>query len=312
MVAAGKRFKKAQDITRSWSAARRQQLLQTPEIQELLTALELDKAHLVPVSTATVANVKAVTGFNFSANRYAGYSNWDLDALNPLPPVCPSSVFMDHLKRVNKWFNIAKAAVTRSILDAPILEAAEHFQKQQPDQKTLLPFFGEVSVSQYKPDKSLSRVTWTIWEAKNAVTAIGGRVMLPLLAYMAMVYGARRAARKSNAGIFGFQTNGTQWIFARIDNNGGVWQSPQYDNQPTVLRHLSFLLSCVKTASQTTTPFGSTEDLGRSALADAFENLPGYKPAIRTTIQERALLDVEVETYSLDPVGTEERDDDEE
>ncbi|KND02974.1 uncharacterized protein SPPG_08977 [Spizellomyces punctatus DAOM BR117] len=301
MIAIKKRFSKAQAVAQQWTEERRQQLLKDPEIKELLGALELERAQSVPVSSASPEDIAKVTGFNFSQNDMEGYSNWDLEAQNVIPPLQPSDVFTRQMDRLNRWFNPKSEALARSFLDNYILEGLEHTQPSD----SPLTFYGEVSVSQTNPSVKMTLAgdidyvfaygdatkpqvqnIVLLAEAKSRRVAIGGWIMVQLLAYMAMVYRARKVSKKINPGVFGIMTNGHAWIFCRIDNDGEVYQSPRYTGTDVVLRNLAFVLDASKISSPSTTPFGSEEDLSASSVFASLEHLAGYTPAIKSAEEE--------------------------
>ncbi|KAJ3177550.1 hypothetical protein HDU85_005831 [Gaertneriomyces sp. JEL0708] len=272
----GKRFRKAQEITASWSAERREQLLRTPEIQTLLDTLRLAQPQTVRVSSASVLDVKKVTGLDFSRNTGVLYSNWDLDTLNPLLPITPSPTFTEQLARIKQWFRPAKEALTRSIVDT--------VDQHNPEKNLTLSGDMDYIFGYGDMDAEHTHNIVLIIAAKNGLTPIGGKTLVQLFAYMAMVFGARRAAKKKNPG------------------------SEAYKDRDTVLRHLIFFLRVVTAASPNTTPFGSSKDLAQSELVQSLD-LPGYEPTTTDTA-EGPQLDREVENYYTSTAGLGEFEDD--
>ncbi|KAI9009410.1 hypothetical protein BC832DRAFT_363496 [Gaertneriomyces semiglobifer] len=325
MSATGKRHAKVREFAKGWSEERRARLLEIPELRTILEFLELDKPSTFEVASATAAQILKVTALDFTKNQRFGYSNWDLGADNALPSLTPSNAFTEHVCRVNKWFTPEKEALTRSLVDGYILEAAEVAEKE--GLRSSLVFFGELSIRQHNPETqatlsgSMDNVfayadgqeeyvhnIFLIGVAKNQYEPFGGRRVLQLFGYMAMVFRARQRAKKTNPGVFGFITNGAFWIFARIDNDGSIWQSAVFSDEATVLRHLSFVLIAATAASPSTTPYGCVENLSESSLSEAFDSLPGFEATTRTTTESR--LDAEVENFFLETAGNVEESED--
>ncbi|TPX63500.1 hypothetical protein SpCBS45565_g06585 [Spizellomyces sp. 'palustris'] len=290
-----------------------EQLLATPEIKEMLGALEFEKPLSVPVSSASCEDIDEVTGFNFCKNQFNGYNNWDLQAQNGIPPFQASDDFTQHTDR---WSTPDSEALPRSFLDTYILEALQH---TQPSERPLT-CYGEVSVSQTNPSVNLTlsgdvdyvlaygnarktqiQSILLLAVAKSRILPIGGWTILQLLAYMAIVYRARKETKKINPGVFGFMTNGHVWIFCRIDNDGKVYQSANYTGTEVVLRNLAFVLDASKIASPSTTPFGSDENLAESSVVSSLERLTGYTPTIKSAEEERETQNPQ--NFSLDVGG---------
>ncbi|KAJ3293196.1 hypothetical protein HK104_004662 [Borealophlyctis nickersoniae] len=144
----------------------------------------------------------------------------------------------------------------------PLVELTDSFRTQwedimrhiaSDDTKEALHFFGEVSATYTSPEGGMTlsgagdyflgygdRSSETlenlslIGEAKRKGWKIGDTVILQTLAYMLMVHVARKRMKKEHPRVYGFATNGLEWVFLVIGDDGKLGRSRTPKTTPTV------------------------------------------------------------------------------
>ncbi|KAJ3159618.1 hypothetical protein HDU86_001627 [Geranomyces michiganensis] len=191
-------------------------------------------------------------------------------------------------ERFLKYFVIEREPITRTLIDLTTLEALHHMPAdEEGSNPEPITFFGEVALSYTSQKKRLTfngagdyilgygeagktkiiENLSLVGEAKAFDRKqISTQSMLQALTYMAIIHEKRKEAGKVSAQVMGFATNWHWWIFLRIDHNGQVSFSEDYNyrtvaGEVAVVRILSGMLLAARQQSPTTTPSVSHTDV---------------------------------------------------
>ncbi|KAI8916545.1 hypothetical protein DFJ77DRAFT_439792 [Powellomyces hirtus] len=224
--------------------------------------------------------------FGLSIPRHATWNpleDWKVPDISQLTPG-----YREMKERFLKYFAIERDPITRTLIDLTTLEALHHMPADEegsnPEPVT---FFGEVALSYTSQKKRLtfsgageyilgygeagkSKIIENLslvgeakaWDRKQ----ISNQSMLQALTYMAIIHEKRKEAGKVSAQVMGFATNWNRWIFLRIDDDGKVSFSQDYQyetesGEVAVIRILSGMLLAAGQHSPTMTPSVSTTDI---------------------------------------------------
>ncbi|KAI8820250.1 uncharacterized protein EV422DRAFT_84830 [Fimicolochytrium jonesii] len=196
-----------------------------------------------------------------------------------LPPVEVSQSFETQWADLEKYFDMRSEPLTRTYIDCISLEVMRHTAPEPTMQQLRL--YGEISASYTSPEtgltlsgagdyflgygersgESLENLS-LVGEAKTRGTKIGDTIILQTLSYMLMVHVARKRTKKAHPRVYGFATNGYEWVFLVIEDNGKLGRSRQYDirwNKVEIWKRLKFVFEAARDSSPTTTPAVSRE-----------------------------------------------------
>jgi len=174
--------------------------------------------------------------------------------------------------------------MTRSFLDAYILEVMRNLPPQMLSGTSRMRVFGEITLEASSDDLTLSGCgDWMMaygernanlhnvsltGEAKNKGDGafLTNSAIFQLLTYMLVVHRARRQVNKEHPCVFGFLTNQTLWRFYKIDDVGEIFSSAIFAlsaprEQEIILGNLLYIFQQAQMSSQTTTPAQSVEDI---------------------------------------------------
>ncbi|KAJ3174026.1 hypothetical protein HDU87_007241 [Geranomyces variabilis] len=223
----------------------------------------------IQVSRITAVEVREHLGVDpapFARTPNCGV-NWDLNTLKPLSP---SKFFLGHRAKLMKFFDLKSEPMTRSFLDAYLLET----MSQMKPGIEKLSLVGEIGI-QYTSstgafingfgdwvlaygEVGTGRHTYNIsliGEAKRSggLELDAEQNILQLLTYMIIVHKERLKAGKQSAAVCGFLSNFDRFRFFKITHEGSILKSHSFDER----REPGLILACMHklfTSAQASSP----------------------------------------------------------
>ncbi|KAJ3157585.1 hypothetical protein HDU86_003237 [Geranomyces michiganensis] len=259
-------------VRRVWDSignARLRSIVQkVPELQALIDSIEKgpDGIQISKITGAEVREHLGVDPAPFARTPNCGV-NW---ALHTLKPLTPSKFFMGHRAKLMKFFDLKSEPMTRSFLDAYLLETM--LQMKPGIEK--LSLLGEIGI-QYTSNTGAfingfgdwvlaygevgtARHTYNIsliGEAKRSggLELDAEQNILQLLTYMIIVHKERLKAGKQSAAVYGFLSNFDRFRFFMITHEGSIHKSHSFDES----REQGLILACMHkifTSAQASSP----------------------------------------------------------
>jgi hypothetical protein len=232
----------------------------------------------IPFTAAKAQEIAEITGVNVHSKPYPAFT------LNEL--VNPSHDFLAQLHKNNKVWSLNSEASRRTVIDLFLRDivARDEFDKMRifcelnlsvldaskkrklnGDIDYTIGHAGNMPLDEYSPPKDSHLI---VFEAKKDWP---NESIWQCVAEAATLHKTRKEKKKTNSRVWGILSNGNNWKFIHIDNDGQLFQSGQYvldipnnwieSEITTIYRIIHHIVQQAYLSSPTTAPNQSTEDL---------------------------------------------------
>ncbi|KAJ3182945.1 hypothetical protein HDU85_002551 [Gaertneriomyces sp. JEL0708] len=247
-----------------------------PRLRELIDSI-MGTHKAIAISDVKRDDIRDVLGVDLASVSFAKKNtgvNWEIPAVDTEP----SDFFVTHIEDLGNYYDAESEPMTRSFLDAHILEVMRNLKESSPQK---LRVFGEMALNATKGDTTLSGFgDWflaygerdpkdlanvsLVGEAKSITNAVDmDAPLFQALTYMLIIHNVRKEKGKDHPRVFGFLTNRRMWIFLKIEDDGVVYKSKLYleSSSKELLGALVYVFQQAQLSSTTTTPFSSSDDI---------------------------------------------------